>query len=735
VKFSPRLVLAALLLVAAPAPALAVRVAGIVRDPGGKPVELATVAAPVHKRGTVTDEQGRFELDLPAGPVTLEVSELGYEKRRIEVRVVEGLAALEVVLHEQPLELAEVTVAASSFGKAGKSEGATLRRMDVYTTPGGAADVFQSLRALPGINAPADGAALYVRGGEPSETLVRLDGGEIGHPYHYERASGGLFSSLDAYMLKSAFFSSGGFSSKYGGVLSGVLDIETQDPFDLRTVSLSANMAGAGVSSSWALVPERLSVVGSLRRSFPEVLFRLYGTSTEYQEAPTSDDGAGRLLWRYRPTGRLSFSWLDSGDRSALTAEVLNYRGPYASSTRNHLGALQLSDVIAGRIAVRAQASGQYYHSGWTFGSFGGARTERNALASVDAVWPIGARHELSFGGIERRLDTEIAAQVASDSTDFGPGAPSRPSVLRPVANQPGFYLEDKLRVWGPLYATLGGRVDRASAPGAWTADPRASLALRVDARQTVRVATGRYHQPADVRYLDPVYGNPDLGPLEADHLIAGYEWKSENLNLRVESFQKRYHTLVTNDSLRYYANGGTGFARGVDLFTQGSWHALSGWVSYGYLDSRRRQLDDPREVPSPWAIRHSLTLIGQVQWRARWQFGAHAAWSSGRPYTPVVDRSFDPTRSIWRPVYGEHGSALLPAYRRLDLRATRLFSLPAGLGLPPSSVCAAYVEALNVLNLKNVLEYVYDADYSRRIARDSYFSRRFLVAGFGLTW
>ena len=90
------------------------------------------------------------------------------------------------------MPVAEVSVEASAFGKTGKSEGAVVRRMDVLMTPGGAADVFQALRALPGINAPAEGAALYVRGGDPNETVIRVDGAEIGHPYHYEGASGGL---------------------------------------------------------------------------------------------------------------------------------------------------------------------------------------------------------------------------------------------------------------------------------------------------------------------------------------------------------------------------------------------------------------------------------------------------------------------------------------------------------------------------------------------------------------
>ena len=45
------------------------------------------------------------------------------------------------------------------------------------------------------------------------------------------------------------------------------------------------------------------------------------------------------------------------------------------------------------------------------------------------------------------------------------------------------------------------------------------------------------------------------------------------------------------------------------------------------------------------------------------------------------------------------------------------------------------YVEALNVLDIRNVLDYVYNSDYSQRYTSDSYFSRRFIVGGFSFSW
>jgi outer membrane cobalamin receptor len=717
------------------ASALAVTVTGTVVDRSGKPVEYANVAVPALERGAVTDAEGRFSIDLPLGSAAIEVSQIGYQRSRLAVSVVDGLAPMRIVLAEEPVPVGEVVVAASSFGKSGKSEGAVVRRLDIMTTPGGAADVFQALRALPGINAPNEGAALYVRGGDPHETLIRLDGGPIGHPYHYEGASGGLFSAFDAYMLKSAFFSSGGFSSKYGGVLSGVLDIETQDPMDLKTVSVGANVVGAGLSSSWALIPSKLSFVGTMRFSDVELLQKLYGSSSEYLAVPHSQDGTGRLLYRYSSTGRASLLFLDSGDRVGVLSSVLNYRDRYTRHSSNRFAALQLQDAIGSRVAIKGQVSGQLYESGYGFGPIGLDEEERNGSASVDVVWSASTRHELSFGASVQRPWDEITGATIADSTDYQSGAPTKNFSTHARLVAPGFYLEDKLRLWGPLYATIGGRFDYASTPGVWTSDPRAALAWRVDDHQTVRVAAGRYHQLPDPRFLDPVYGNPELSPLQADHWIAGYEWKTEHMNVRLEGYDKRYRDLITNDAATYYANGGTGFARGTDLFVQGSRGRLSGWVSYGYLDSKRKELDDPIEVAASYGVRHSVTVVGEYQLSPFWMVGGRYGDATGRPYTPIVGRSYDSQRDLWRPVYGDHNSEEMPEYRRLDLRLTRLFSLPAGMGLPSSNVCVFYVEAMNVLGTPNALEYTWNTDYTVRRTQLSYFSRRLAVAGVGLTW
>ena len=93
--------------------------------------------------------------------------------------------------------------------------------------------------------------------------------------------------------------------------------------------------------------------------------------------------------------------------------------------------------------------------------------------------------------------------------------------------------------------------------------------------------------------------------------------------NVRVEAYRKDYRELVDERRGHVLRQRRHGYARGVDVFLQRLAPPLAGWVSYGYLDTRRRELDDPREVPAVYGVRHSLTLVGQYAVTPSWQVGA----------------------------------------------------------------------------------------------------------------
>jgi len=123
------------------------------------------------------------------------------------------------------LHLPEIVVEGGNRMDAGSAT--ALRRVDVLTTPGGTGDVMHAFQTGPGATRAGEGSDLYVRGGDPAEAPVFVDGARLLYPGRYESLNGGIFGVLDSQVLETAYFATGGFSARYGDALSGVLDVTT----------------------------------------------------------------------------------------------------------------------------------------------------------------------------------------------------------------------------------------------------------------------------------------------------------------------------------------------------------------------------------------------------------------------------------------------------------------------------------------------------------------------------
>ncbi|MDO4229296.1 MAG: TonB-dependent receptor [Capnocytophaga sp.] len=88
-------------------------ITGIVTDQEmqGEPLSFANVIVKEAKKGTITDANGMFKLDLEAGNYTLMVSYIGYEEKEIPIKVGNGGAThIEVSLASEGVNLEEVVV-------------------------------------------------------------------------------------------------------------------------------------------------------------------------------------------------------------------------------------------------------------------------------------------------------------------------------------------------------------------------------------------------------------------------------------------------------------------------------------------------------------------------------------------------------------------------------------------------------------------------------------------------
>jgi len=86
---------------------------GKVLDTSGKPVSYATVYAAEISKGTTSNIEGNYKLDLPKGNHKLTVRYLGYKTKEIDVKCIDSIQKLDLILEEQLYKIPEVRILAS----------------------------------------------------------------------------------------------------------------------------------------------------------------------------------------------------------------------------------------------------------------------------------------------------------------------------------------------------------------------------------------------------------------------------------------------------------------------------------------------------------------------------------------------------------------------------------------------------------------------------------------------
>ena len=88
------------------------------------------------------DSRGYFEiLTKKNGPQVLIASMIGFEKSSKKMNLDKpGLESIKFILREEAIAMPEATITASSFS-SGDEKGVTLKRLEILTTPGAAADI------------------------------------------------------------------------------------------------------------------------------------------------------------------------------------------------------------------------------------------------------------------------------------------------------------------------------------------------------------------------------------------------------------------------------------------------------------------------------------------------------------------------------------------------------------------------------------------------------------------
>ncbi|HSH51191.1 MAG TPA: DUF5686 and carboxypeptidase regulatory-like domain-containing protein [Bacteroidales bacterium] len=86
---------------------------GKIKDTNGKPIAFATIYAPDISKGTTSNLDGDYKLDLPQGNHHIVIRYLGYKTREMEINYTGEEKKLDIVLQEQAYKIPEVRILAS----------------------------------------------------------------------------------------------------------------------------------------------------------------------------------------------------------------------------------------------------------------------------------------------------------------------------------------------------------------------------------------------------------------------------------------------------------------------------------------------------------------------------------------------------------------------------------------------------------------------------------------------
>ncbi|GIV03619.1 MAG: TonB-dependent receptor [Fimbriimonadales bacterium] len=654
--------------------------------------------------GTATNTDGFYTIArVPAGTYRLRATFVGFVPYEADVTLIAGqILTLNFSLAEDQAQLDEVVIESEreTAGGAALSAGLqTVRPRDIALVPAPdiSADLVNYLTVMPGVISQGDrGGQLFIRGGEPTQNMVLLDGMLVYQPFHVV----GFFSAFPSEIINTAEVYAGGYGGRYGGRLSSVIDIGSRNGNKNRfsgAVSVAPFVSTARIEGP--IVPGTVSVLASVRQDVIE-------------------QGAAQIVddpLPFRFADRFAKVHANLGESSQFSVTALH------TEDRGRLGVDPLAED------PEALPEDEVF---WENLAVGGR------LIFLPASLPIFATVQVSTSrldngfGIEADPERETRVQQTGGSADItyyagsfdlnwglfvnttslkaNLGGQFQNVVIRDeFVTEAGAYLEPEIRLGGGLRLQPGLRLHAFPSKDHTFIEPR----FRMRWEQGIHrfsAAAGLYHQEVvglnDRRDAGDIFTAWTASPFgkvpEALHLIAGWRVQPTPwLDLSVEGFYKKLSNIFIPEWTafpRFTTNlqQADGRVRGLDLRLE-----LKAGFFYSLLSYGLSEVTYDAEIPAvallygeeetsyapPHDRRHQVNALVAVSQfgfdlNVRWQFGSGLPFNKSMGFDRFI--LLDSLRNLLevpgdeRVLYERPYTGRLPAYHRLDVSLERAFEL-----------------------------------------------------------
>ncbi len=635
------------------------KIEGTITEKNAVPLAGVNIMLEDSYDGATSDSSGHFSFTT-----TDEGTILSFEKEDYALVVREispsGNASLKVSMKKMFTELDAVTISAGVLTQKSIS---VLNPIDIVTVAGGAGDVSGALKTLPGTQQINDREGLFVRGGSGDETQQFIDGAMVRNAFLTGLPNLGSRGRFSPFLFKGTVFSPGGYSALYGGALSGAVLLESIDLPQRTSASLNLSALGLGGGYQHLSKDQKFSIGGSYNYTDLGLYFKIVPQLVDYSQSPIFHN----IDFNFRKKiGKGILKFYTAGSMS----DVAIFR-PYLDSYSDSLGSYEYK--------TGTQLQNQNFYSNLSYSSYFDNDWMLDAVVSYSTNEDRFGIHptpysQSSLGEIQQevlnqnhfgtarmqarksftpKFDLVFGAetQISDEANTFTIHTPasSFTSSLRDIYS--AAFAEGEFYINKDLGFKAGLRYEYSDYLNKSNLAPRLSVAYRMGKVGEFSAAYGHFYQKPLPQFL---YYTSDLDFQKATHYILTYTKSMKDRLIRVETFQKDYQDLISYTSNMYgfqfyptavsqLGQEGDGYARGIELYFRDkkTFKGIDYWISYSYLNTKRKYLNYPIETQPDFAANHVAALVVKKFW-SKINFGVNASYnfSTGRPY-------FDPNTSL----------------------------------------------------------------------------------------
>jgi len=634
--------------------------------------------------GAATDLNGFFIIrSLPGDSLMLTFSHIAYRELNLKAFVAardRHIGRVELIPSAIEAEAVEVT----AWRKGLIQKDLDIASMDIdpmvlAEAPQLGKDVFKLLRYSPSVTiSDAFSPQYYVRGSDPGENLVQLDGMTIYNPQHF-MASEAIFNP---YAIKNIEMLVGGFDARFGGRNASILNISSREGHQSE-IHGEFKPSTAGIVGAVEFPVHKDATAMLSGRLLSDLTFRVLTGSPNVM-------GDVNALYHVKlgPT-RLRFSAF--GARDYMDYNVGNLFVYFPDSIFNSIEEGFVTDTRNAALGLRTYTNlspnmlleTHVYYSGSSIDNktYFGLQLDDDSEGTdlgIDfrtrirnEIGDVTAKGELSYFTFwNQTMNVGCEANRLRFynrlGLDDGDG-----NVTEQHTTLQAFYLQDKFE-WNRLLFKIGLRESRFADNRQWRAEPRTSIAYRFK-KMTVKAAYGKYHQYITtmdsrnsefVQFLDYYNSLEKHEPLTSVHYILGVEGHlRDRLEYSATLYYKDLPVLYRYD---YETSGdvfagdrelekGSGETYGAEFLLRGEWGHLSGWLCYSYSHGTRRfpSIMQGRDFLFDGDQPHSLKalvfckLTASITASSTFQFtsGYPRTWETGMlaqfSYDPVTNTAY----------------------------------------------------------------------------------------------